>query len=356
MGKRSKHHYVPKFYLKQFKSAPRRIHLYNIPRATVFQDVSLSDQCYKQKLYGNDDVEGRLAFLESAIAPVLRDIVSRDVLPKVGTDDYRAILAIVGLQALRTARLATIADQRIDKLMKQLHSRDPRMRNDVEFVHDVPALVHLRLLPEVLDCMEDLRAHLVVSPYQDVFLTSDNPAFRYNQLYEGVQHMGTTGFAVTGLQIFLPLSPRHQLVVYDGTTYKLRWRDRILGVTIATSTDVDTFNGIQLVAADANVYFSDGDQIEDIQRLLPRYRTLRNSDPTVVVEYGQDDDTNSSLVHTYDVTPNLELKLTFLKAKRTASHNGRFKRRGSARDQGSIRWPTHSDVFSVSRAPVKEGG
>ena len=252
--------------------------------------------------------------------------------------------------------IAKIADQRIDKLMKQLHSRDPRMRNDVEFVHDVPALVHLRLLPEVLDCMEDLRAHLVVSPYQDVFLTSDNPAFRYNQLYEGVQHMGTTGFAVTGLQIFLPLSPRHQLVVYDGTTYKLRWRDRILGVTIATSTDVDTFNGIQLVAADANVYFSDGDQIEDIQRLLPRYRTLRNSDPTVVVEYGQDDDTNSSLVHTYDVTPNLELKLTFLKAKRTASHNGRFKRRGSARDQGSTRWPTHSDVFSVSRAPVKEGG
>lgn len=319
---KGKHHFVPQLYLRAFQSKPKRIHLYNLNRSMAVEDASLRDQCYKRRFYGKtDQTENNLAVLEGCIAPVLQSITSNHSLPPYKTEDYDILLGFVALQVLRTKTAAEQVNRSTDKAMKQIHSRDPRFAevdmDAVKFGFEDPVLLSLRNLQQMLEAISDLRAHLVVSP-RHVFVTSDNPAFKYNQYCEEIQHMGTTGALCRGLQIFVPLCPRTQLVLYDGTTYEVRLSDRTSRISKAAGSDVDKLNFIQLVSADEHVYFSDCEQLKDIQRLQLKANPHRNPDPTVVQEYGQDDDPNTSLLHEYEQTPNVRLGLTFLSLKRRA--------------------------------------
>ena len=121
--------------------------------------------------------------------------------------------------------------------MKQVHSGDPRIANvDLEamrFGYTDPVLASLQSLPAMLDAISDLHGHLLVSTTND-FITSDNPAFKYNQYCEEVQHMGITGALCSGLQIFLPLTPQLHLLLYDPATYKVRRSERYSRRSTAT--------------------------------------------------------------------------------------------------------------------------
>jgi len=317
---KGKHHFVPKFYLSVFQSAPRQIHLYNLRTGLAVQDASLRDQCYRRKFYGQrDDTEDALAVLEDHAAAVLRSIRTQKVLPTAGTEEYVTLLAFVALQVLRTTTAASRTNVHVDKMIKQVFSGDPRLASAdleaVQFGYKDPVLASLRGLPHMLDAIADLRGHLAIST-ENSFLTSDNPAFRYNQYCEDSQHMGTTGALCRGFEIFIPLAPDLHLILYDGTTYKVRPLDRFSHRSGATQSDVDALNMIQLVSADEHVYFSDWRLTEHIRRLMQDITRHRLADPTVVVEYGQDDNPNRSLLHAFTHTPYLKLKLSFLKLKR----------------------------------------
>jgi hypothetical protein len=318
MAKR-KHHFVPKLYLRAFQSAPRRIHLFNLNTSLTVKNASLRDQCYKRKFYGStDQTEDNLAVLEQHIAPLLQSIVDNNTLPVAGSEGHEILLAFVAVQLLRTTVAANRINVGIDKIVKQAYSHDPRsadmVTEAVEFGYQDPVLSSLRNLPHMLYAISDLGAHLVVSTAK-AFLTSDNPAFKYNPYCEGIQHMGITGALNRGLQIFVPLAPHLHMVLYDGTTYKARLSDRSSRVSIATLSDVDRMNTMQLISAEQNVYFSNWQRVEIVHRLVPKVRRHRETDPIVVQEYGQDDNPQASLVHQFECTPYLKLKLSFLSLK-----------------------------------------
>ena len=322
MAKR-KHHFVPKFYLKAFESEPRRIHLFNLNSSRDVENASLRDQCYKSKFYGqNDDVEDNLMKLEDYIAPVLRSIMTKDRIPSFGSEEYSLLLSFIAMQLLRTPTSADKVNRVVDKMMKQAYSGGIRPSDaDVEamrFGFDDPVLMSLRFLPGMLEAISDLRAHLIVSPF-DTFITSDNPVFKYNQYCEDIRHMGTTGAKQRGIQIFAPLSPRHQLILYDSTTYRVSFADSLFSRSRAIQSDIESLNKMQLISATQNVYFSSWQQLQDIYGLLPCIEHLRNPDPTKVQEYGQDDNPNASLLHTYEQSADLTLNLTFLSVKGRAA-------------------------------------
>ena len=323
MVAKRKHHFVPKFYLKAFESEPRRIHLYNLHASRFVENASLRDQCYRRRFYGHNDVlEDSLMKLENYIAPILRSIVTKDRIPSFGSEEYLLLLSFIAMQLLRTPTSAVKVNRVVDKMMKQAHSGGASPSDtDVEamrFGFDDPVLMSLSLLPMMLEAISDLRAHLVVSP-SDTFITSDNPALRYNQYCEDIRHMGTTGAWRRGIQIFAPLSPRHQLVLYDSTTYSVEFTGRIFGKSRAIQSDIESLNKMQLISAAENVYFSNRQQLQDIYRLLPCMEQLRISDPTVVQEYGQDDNPNASLIHAYERIADITLNLTFLSIKGRAA-------------------------------------
>ena len=321
MAKRN-HHFVPRFYLTAFQSDVRRIHLFNVSSARPIMHASLRDQCYRHKLYGkSDQVEDFLMDLENKMAPVLKTVVSSDLLPPVGSLAHDRLMTFAAMQMMRTPKQASLLNRLVDKGVKQAYSRSASDYGvDIEhlrFGWKDPVLVMLDMLPTVSRCFADLSAHLVVAAGA-AFITSDNPVFKYNQYCETVQHEGVTGALQKGLQVFVPLSPRHQLVLYDGSTYRVSV-GRSSRSSRAKQSDIDQFNKIQIVAAEENVYFSDWQQMEDVDRLEQRTKQFRIEDPMVAVEFGADEDPSSSLIHEFERMENISLNLTFLRVKEGAA-------------------------------------
>ena len=313
---KNKHHFVPRFYLAAFQSAPRRINVLGVSTSFEIRDASLRNQCYRRKFYGKgDEIEDALAVVEGHAAGVLKAIQSAEMLPSEDSEEHRTLLAFIAFQLLRTTAVADRINTFIDKTTKQAHSDDPRITSeDLEAAHfgfDDPVLFALGNVPHMLMAISDLQSHLAVSS-EAAFLTSDNPAFKYNQYCEDIDYRGTTGPLCRGFQIFLPLTPKLCLVLYDGKVYGVPGKERRSRRSAARPSDVDFVNSMQLVSADQNVYFSDWQRIQELRLLLARIRQHRDVDRTVVQEYGHDTDPSRSLLHTFERTPCLKLRLSFL--------------------------------------------
>ena len=80
-----------------------------------------------------------------------------------------------------------------------------RIRFDAIEFKDYP-VYDLLVVDRLAEVLGDLKS-LVIETASDVFITSDNPVFKYNQYLEDIQHHGIIGLGQTGMQIFLPLSP-----------------------------------------------------------------------------------------------------------------------------------------------------
>src|SRR5882762_4245282 len=103
MSKKSKQHYVPRLYLKQFASQPKRIHVHIIQTHEFKQDVSLRDQCQQSRFYGKtNDVEDDLMKLEGIVGPALNRIVQQSTLPVEGSTDRAHLLLFAAFQVSRT--------------------------------------------------------------------------------------------------------------------------------------------------------------------------------------------------------------------------------------------------------------
>lgn len=315
-------HFVPKFYLRLFQSAPKRIHLYNLDRMLARKGISIRDQCYKRYFYGKDDTtEKALSFVEGHIAGALRRVTETRQLPIEQSEDYRKLLLFVGLQLLRTPK----ASDEAARMFGKVHTRaskggafDIPEFNKVDILDN--ADLNLSMVPEVVTRIQDLKSHLVVSSTKS-FITGDAPVFKYNQYCEGIQNVGgVLGVTSKGIQFFVPVSPNLYLVLYDGTTYRVRSSaDRRSRTTKAKQSDIDQLNLLQLLSADRNVYFSEWEQLKAIQRLLPEFNKMHKEDTTVLREYGQDDDPNSSLLVMFEQMTNVSLHLSFLNTRMSAN-------------------------------------
>lgn len=142
---KNKHHFVPRFYLGAFQSAPRRINVLGVNFSREIQNASLRDQCYRRKFYGNSDtIEDALGLMESHAARVLKAIQSTEMLFAEGSEEHGTLLAFVAFQLLRTAVAAARVNTVIDKTTKQVHSHDQRISSEelesAQFGFDDPVL------------------------------------------------------------------------------------------------------------------------------------------------------------------------------------------------------------------------
>lgn len=316
---KNKHHFVPRFYLSAFQSAPKRINLLRVDTSLEVRNASLKDQCYRHKFYGNaDDVEDILAVMEGAAATVLREVHATNTLPREGTEQHGTLFAFVAFQLLRTTVVAQRVNTFVDKTTKQAHGDDQRFKGEdleaLQFEFENSVLLALGSVPVMLMALGDLRSHLLIATHP-AFITSDNPAFRYNQYCEGIDYQGIAGPLCRGFQIFFPLTPKVCLVLYDGDVYSVPRSDRRARRSVAAASDIEFINSMQLVSASQNVYFAEWESRNTLQELLGRVRQHRDQDPTVVQEYGHDTDPNLSLLHSFERTPNLSLRLSFLKIR-----------------------------------------
>lgn len=164
----------------------------------------------------------------------------------------------------------------------------------------------------------DLAIHLVVNTGCPAFITSDNPAVLYNQYCEPLKGRGTTGAIKKGLQVFVPLSPRHLILLYDSEVYK--FGDKKVSLSdVSNTSDLATLNSLQAVNADKVVLFSNWEDQPAITQTLRGSMKYRRPELSQAVEFVSDTSgERDALFQIYPVPLNIKLSLSFGRLRKNA--------------------------------------
>lgn len=258
MAEHKSQHYVPKVYLRNFSDAAhgKTICLHNIVSGRNVRGAPIKSQCARNYLYGTDDLEHLLGDVESKYA----DWVGRGILatPPIVTpyvDDFLRLFA--SIQYMRTA--AQIARmQAMMALMTELSNLPPG--HELSALSDSSetdvARQNVSHAIEMRNAINDLAACLIYNRTEVPFITCDTPVVVTNRLF--CQRRNETNFGVgnAGAILYLPLSPRIALLLYDSNVYSIDKVNRVW-VNAVNDNDILKFNCLIFAHAKQNLYMSD---------------------------------------------------------------------------------------------------
>lgn len=322
MPENKKHHYVPRSYLKQFSCDGKSINVWNIKRKKKIYSASLKDQCYKNYFYGKQlDLEKALSGIEEGAANVMKIAREQNVLPAPTTLEHLALILFMLAQVGRTVSSVKMIDESHNKLMKHVFREtaaarevdiegfDIRMNNAVQ----LSLKMYIQGYPLILD----LGYKLLVNETDVEYVTSDNPVVFYNQFLSFRSFGGNTGLAQKGLQVFLPIGPKHVLLFYDFDVYSVGKKNTYI-VKVSRPRDVYEINTLQICSALMNVYFRD--RTLDIEALHRKGASFRREKASNLYSFPSSAKANVKneliAISTEDVKTNLTL--SFLQVKKEA--------------------------------------
>jgi Protein of unknown function (DUF4238) len=344
MPHNKKHHYVPKFYLRNFSPDGRSIGIHNIPSKRTIPSGNLSNQCYRNYFYGKQpSIEHALAGIEGAAAQVIGNLLQGQKPPASLSNEHIVLSHFIVLQAARTEYEAEAEAEATDKVFKTVYREELRDLKNYRIGFDDPILMSLRVASRAVPAVYDLRAKLLCNETDLDFVTSDNPVVRHNQYYEGNIYFGQTGWAQAGLLAFLPLSPKLLCLFYDGETYRVGGKTDSI-VPIDCLQDVENLNALQWLNALKNVYFAPGNAATLLTKAA-KIVSRRRSDKASVSEHPlasrrlPDDppDTTRSLLHEFRPSLDIRLKVKCIRLRRHPKHPRYGNQAAPVRDDGYLK-------------------
>lgn len=313
------HHFVPQFYLRNFGTG-KSIALYDMDTRTHIRCASIRGQCQRSHLYGKDvTVEKALGAIERMAASAIAGIIATDLPPEIWSESHVNLVRFAALQYCRTPAAGAAYTALATKMTRALVPESMReSANSVEVSHEAPVLKMMATVLQAGYVLLDLDMKVFVNNTDVEFITSDSPTVLFNQWACGVRGWGVVGLASQGLQVFLPLSPRHVVLLYDREIYAVG-RDGSLTVELGNVRDVVGINRLQVPAAAKSLYYSgDPATAETVGNLPFKLRLKRPLDPTVLraEEVGRQ---NSELITAYREMPNLKLNTSKIRVRSSAS-------------------------------------
>ena len=327
MAEYKNQHYVPQFYLRNFScDGGKSTALFNLKQNKTIPSGNIDKQCAEDYFYGIDSkLEKALdAAVETPSSKVIGKIISSEVLPKPFTEDRVVLFAFILFQHGRTL---SASEEGTEFFRKAIEPHIKRMAlesgelteeevNSVEIGLERPANLTLLESAQMLPPVLDLKIKLLVNQTIQDFITSDHPVAKINQYFLRAFDSGVTGWATKGLQVFLPLSPRHTLMMYDDRIYKVGARKSTV-VAIANKSDINAMNMLQLMNAHQNVYFRDPKQGPQISKLFEKCSNHRNKEKVATRFFDTTDESGALLKGQQTYRRNIEFRehLSFCKVQ-----------------------------------------
>lgn len=320
-------HFVPRFYLKNFSvlGNEKQLVVFNVKKEKYIRAGSLSDQAVKKYYYGKDgEMEEGLSKLEGEMAQVIHQIKVSSALPAHASRDHRMILYFVVTTEVRNPKYAKKLQEITEsfgELIKQ-HVNFPEKYRTPEYKLGLkdPAIFSFLNYRKHVIILSDLHAKLLINDTPLPFITSDNPIIHYNQFLEqNTQEKAITGFAIKGLQMFVPISPKLMLMLYDSQVYYVGNRKRKT-VQIQKREEIDQLNTLQLLNSSANVYGSELLTEAYANKLLLRASSFEKPGKEFIEEFpGTQKDSIIRKSGATSCRTNLGLSFVFL-----STHAGRY--------------------------------
>jgi len=303
----------------------RSIRLINIARRKFVPHASIRGECKKAGFHDYKiGLEAALSQLETLAASAIRNVIDSGVPPSPRSRDHEVLAVFIAIQRSRTLRAAEVADKMADRMLKVAYETALRLDgielSNFEIRSDYPVAIPLKVAAQYAPIAMQLGMHVFVNETQEDFITCDNPVAAHNQYCEGIDHVGVLGWNCSGIQIFLPISPHHLILLYDTEVYAVGDKYGVRASGITSIKDIRTLNQLQILSARENIYFGNcamaGSLLDQVQQLAPRLRRKRQI--TVQSKPVPNGEGTSELIHQFERLLPTKLSLTSIRIKRNA--------------------------------------
>lgn len=261
MAEYKNQHYVPQLLLRKFTTDNINVQTYVLKINKLIEKADIKSQCSEDYFYGSDgEIEKAFGVLEGQVGKLLDDI--RPVSVEALTDEeVHQIRLFVLYQYQRTLHAAEDRNRELNLMIRNIFEGDSRFEDVnwdiIKAKLNQPQLVNLQVAAGIMPVILDLDIRILVNEKKDDFIISDNPVVLHNQFIEHHEifrnYPAGAGLATKGALLFLPVSPKAQVMFYDPTTYFVG-KKRLLGLS---KTDVLTLNRLQMINAFECVYCLD---------------------------------------------------------------------------------------------------
>jgi hypothetical protein len=326
MGYKSRQHYVPKFYLKNFSNTEASIGTFNLLSERYIKDASIRNMCQKNNFYGADKkMEEFLAKeIESGAAKIIETILMTNEFPS-DLDEYQHLLAFLLVSEARNLKMADSQNKMVDYIAKVLLEGDPEFRKEGIDLDTItiglkePANHMIEFALESVKMVADLEPLLIQATGARTFITSDNPLIRYNPFYLDNDYPGGFGYMGRGLMLFFPIAHDKCILLYDRIVYDIPGaKDNVLSLNKAR--DIDRLNDLFYLNAYNNLFFSQRTPqtyIENLHHSNKKYPKLR--DLSREVKTMKQIDSPNEIIHFANNRVTNKIKFSWLKYKAIAS-------------------------------------
>lgn len=278
-------HFVPRHSLRPFCIDEPKQKQIGIATVEPFRFIGagpIDGQCQEDYFYGKDKIwDDLLTAYEGVIAPVLKEVCAKKCFDDKELGTLQMMAVILHKRTRKAMEAAKVAMRYMAvKLTQSAIKRgelppcpDGEVTEEMfDFKNPAGTMIY-----EACICymhMQTLGCKLLQSSLGSYFITSDNPAVVLNQFCIGTNsNFSFAGFAKSGFQLLLPISPNLCLFFYDKKIYKVGNRRDLL-VEISKQ-DVEIVNALQVQFAEKCLYFHNLKLEQEIQRLVSCYVGLR---------------------------------------------------------------------------------
>ena len=217
MPSNKRHHYVPRFYLKNFSGDGRSINLFNLDRNRIVRNASFKTQCYKDYYYGRNQVlEKLLADIEGESAQILAYIIENRQLPS--TNEQRKKLSIYLMaQHGRIPNTTAVVSEMRDRFASAIRdiAKETGEAEVEDFSNLDAVLTSVALSIKAYTCLADLQGRLLLSAPGQEFITSDTPVASCNSFFSYRPFGDAASFGWRGYRLVFPISPTLALFLFD---------------------------------------------------------------------------------------------------------------------------------------------
>lgn len=286
------HHYVPQMYMRLFSGDDeKRVGVYVINRRKFVPGAPISGQLCRDYFYGKDPrAEKAFGPLEGHGSRIF-SAIGQGRLPAPGSQDHEWLIFYLGIQHSRTVGAADRHNESVEKFAKAMLRRQAELEGNAEILAalDMVRIKRTNAVSEVVryatigaSLLADLRFVILRNVSTRLFVGSDAPVVLHNRMYEN-QHVGVTGFANVGLQIFLPLGPKLALFGFDDAAYRVR-ADNSGIVRLGDAEQVRLINDLQWEQASTVMLVAPEMPEDDLQASGSYWAERRTAERTVFRE------------------------------------------------------------------------
>lgn len=306
-------HYVPQSYLRCFSADNSSIGTFCIEDGRYFEKATIKGQAKKEWFYDkNNELENSFSEIEGRFLQN-RQSIAKDPKAKLSRDQWEILYQDMIVQLMRTPNMANKVDSIINAESHRIweHDSNPIVRELADsFTAKMPnAIINaMHVMCKHPYILLDLKWRLVINNTDLPFITSDNPVCLYNQFAEK-RHNNLCGLALSGLQVFYPLTPQLGVFYFDGDIYKCGPAKRHF-IEISPE-DVFHLNILIALNATVNIFYNtqitDLKFIQNIIKIARNYRKNSYKDTEIPIT------PNSSYVVMQHIMPLCKLNLSFTK-------------------------------------------